>query len=93
VTVTIELFYSPMCLYCPKARKIVTEIADELDGKVRVEEVNILSTAGMEKSEKYNVKGVPSIVINGRAKITGVPTVVQLRKAILQELDRETVSS
>lgn len=93
MTVKIDLFYSPTCLYCPEARKIVLEIAEEFSGKVRVEEINILSSTGTEKLEKYSVKGVPTIVINSKTKITGIPTTSQLREAVLRELDRKEVSS
>lgn len=88
MTVAIELFYSPMCLYCPKAKKILMEIAEEFGGEIQVEEINVLSPAGLEKAEEYGIKGVPSIILNNKAKITGVPTVQQLRKAIQRELDR-----
>jgi len=86
VTVTIELFYSPMCLYCPEAKKILMEIAEELDEKIRVKEINVLSSAGMEKAEKYGVKGVPTIIVSGRVKVEGVPARERLRKIIQQEL-------
>jgi small redox-active disulfide protein 1 len=88
MTVTIELFYSPLCLYCPKAKKVVLEIAGEFGGKIKVEEVNVLSPAGLEKAEKYGVQGVPTIILNNKVKIAGVPTLQQLRKAIQRELDR-----
>lgn len=88
MTVAIELFYSPTCLHCPEAKKILMEIAEEFSGKIQVEEINVLSPAGLEKAEKYGIKGVPSIILNSRAKITGVPTVQQLRKAIQRGLDR-----
>lgn len=93
MTVKIELFYSPMCLYCPEARKIVLDIAEEFSGKVQIEEINILSSAETEKLEKYSVKGVPTIVINSKAKITGIPTILQLRKAVQRELDRKEALS
>lgn len=88
MTVTIELFYSPTCLHCPEAKKIVMEIAEEFGGKIRVEEVNILSSAGLEKAENYGVKGVPTIAIDGKTKITGIPSKEKLRIMIQRELDR-----
>jgi len=86
VTITIELFYSPMCLYCPEAKKILMEIAEELDKRIRVKEINVLSSAGLEKAERYGVKGVPTIIVNGRVKVEGVPARERLRKIIQQEL-------
>jgi len=86
VTITIELFYSPMCLYCPEAKKILMEIAEELDEKIQVKEINVLSSAGLEKAERYGVKGVPTIIVNGRVKVEGVPARERLRKIIQQEL-------
>jgi small redox-active disulfide protein 1 len=93
MTVVVELFYSPMCLYCPEARKVVMEVADEFGERVRVEEVNVLSPTGVERAERYGVRGVPTIIVDGRVKIEGVPTAEQLRRAIQQELDRREASS
>jgi len=84
--VTIELFYSPMCPYCPEAKKILLEIAEEFSEKIQVEEVNVLYSTGLERAEKYDVREVPTIIINGRTKVTGVPTKERLRKIIQQEL-------
>lgn len=82
MTVMIELFYSPMCPNCPEAKKVVMEITDEYNGKIRVHEINILSSVGQEKAQIYNVKGVPTIILNGRTKIVGVPTLEQLREKL-----------
>jgi len=87
VTVTIELFYSPMCQHCPKAKKVLMEIAEEFSGKIRVEEVNILSSTGIERAENYGFKGVPAIVINRKAKISGLPSKEKLRMIIQRELE------
>mgnify|MGYP001026408252 FL=1 len=86
MTVTVELFYSPTCLYCPRARKTLLEAAEELGENVRVREINVLSQAGVEEAEKYGVRGVPTMVVNGKAQITGVPTREQLLRAIQGEM-------
>jgi len=75
-----------MCPYCPEAKKILWEVAEEFGEKIQVEEINVLSSIGLEKAEEYDVSGVPTIVINGRTKVAGVPTRERLRKIIQQEL-------
>ena len=75
-----------MCPYCPQAKKILTEVAEEFGEKIQVEEINVLSSTGLERAEKYDVRGVPTMIINGRTKVAGVPTRERLRKIIQQEL-------
>lgn len=93
VALSIEFFYSPMCTYCPEARKSVMDVVEGLSDKirVRVKEVNVLSPSGIEKAELYGIKSTPTIVINRRTKITGVPSKEQLYKAIQRELDKEGI--
>jgi len=50
------------------------EIAEESGEKIYIKEVSILSPAGLEKIQKHGIKGVPTIIVNGRTKITGVPS-------------------
>jgi len=90
MTVMLELFYSPICPNCPKAKKVIMEITDEYNEKIRVQEINILSSVGQEKAQKYSVKGVPTIILNGRTKIVGVPTLKQLRRKLQVYVGRES---
>lgn len=83
---TTELFYSPVCPYCPQTRKVLWEIVEEFGEKTQVEEINVLSSTGLERAEKYDVSGVPTMIINGRTKVAGIPTRERLLKIIQQEL-------
>jgi len=58
------------------------EVAEEFGKKIWVKEVNILSSAGLEKIQKHDIKGVPTIIINGKTKITGVPSKEKMYKVI-----------
>jgi len=50
------------------------EIAEGFGEKIWIKEVNILSPAGLEKIQKHEIKSVPTIFVNGRTKIIGVPS-------------------
>jgi small redox-active disulfide protein 1 len=84
--VVMELLYSPVCPHCPKAKEVLLEVLEEIDGKVRFEEVNVLSREGFERAKRYGVKAVPAIIINKRRKIVGVPTKERLLKILKDEV-------
>lgn len=73
-------------MYCPEAKKILWEIAEEFGEKIRVEETNVLSSVGLERVEKYGIKGVPTMIVNNNVKVIGIPTREGLRKIIQREL-------
>jgi len=83
MTVRIELFYSPACPLCPRARELVMSL-DE-DNNMQIEEVNILSNEGLKRAENYGVSSLPTIVLNGKTKLTGLPSRSNLMKMIQQE--------
>ncbi|MBU1486947.1 thioredoxin family protein [bacterium] len=66
----LELFYSPLCPTCPKAKEVTREIVEE--ERVEYEEINILSPDGEEKAAKYGIKSVPAVVIDEGEPIFGV---------------------
>lgn len=86
MTATIELFYSPICPYCPEAKRVLIAVAEKLDNEIEIEEVNVLSSTGYERAEKYHIMGVPTFVINGRVRVMGVPSKEQLHDLIRKEL-------
>ena len=72
----IELFYSPLCSLCPQAKEVARAVAEEQ--QVRLEEINIFAPEGEARANKYGIKGVPTLVVNGERRITGVPDKEQL---------------
>jgi len=85
----IELFYSPICPFCPKAKEALLEVLEKVNQKIRLDEVNVLSLEGLKRAEKYEVMAVPTIIVNMRHKIVGVPTESRLLKIINHEIVKE----
>ena len=85
--VIIELFYSPLCTYCTLARSVVEDLSAELGEEIllKIEEYNIFSEDAMKKKEMYNIQEVPTLIINRRIRITGVPDKNRLRKIVKKE--------
>ncbi len=86
----IELFYSPACPHCPKAKEILLEVLEKIDQKIHLDEVNILSPEGLKRAEKYGVMAVPTTIINMRHKIVGIPAKDRLLKLINHEVMKPT---
>jgi glutaredoxin len=78
----IELFYSPLCPTCPQAKDIAREVA-ETKG-VFLEEINVLSPEGGERSAAYQIKSVPYLVVNGNRHIAGVPSRERLESLLTE---------
>jgi len=64
----VELFFNPVCPFCPQARKLL---------------VNTYTEEGIKRGMSLRVMAVPSIAVDGRVKISGWPfTVEDLEKAL-----------
>ena len=85
MTVKVEVFYSPYCLHCPTAMKIVRDVCSGFRD-IEIEEVNCLEDEGMQRAIKYRISFVPTIVINGKTKLIGILNENDLSKTIEDEL-------
>ncbi len=88
--VYVEEFMSPGCTGCPAARQMLKELSEELEGEMTVEEVDI--TVDTTRAAEYGIMSVPSIVINGVLKFTGVPKKEELKKALEEEFETDEPS-
>lgn len=62
-TVTVEYFYIPGCLKCEKATPVVENVISSYGGGVNFLKYNA-NEEGRELAIKYQLPGVPSVVIN-----------------------------
>ncbi len=84
--VYVEEFMSPGCVGCPAVREMLEELSGEFSDKLTVEEVDI--TVDTTRATQYGIMSVPAIAINGILKFVGIPSKEELKKAILEELER-----
>ena len=84
--VYVEEFMSPGCVGCPAVKEMLEELSGEFRDKLTVEEVDI--TVDTTRATQYGIMSVPAIAINGILKFVGVPSKEELKKAILEELER-----
>jgi small redox-active disulfide protein 1 len=75
--ILIELFTSPTCPYCPRAKEIAEKIVRRMPGVILIErDVSEPENAAIARS--YGIQGVPAMVINRKYRILGVPREEQL---------------
>ncbi len=84
--VYVEEFMSPGCVGCPAVKEMLKELSGEFGDKLTVEEVDI--TVDTARAAQYEIMSVPAVVVNGILKFIGVPGKEELKKAILEELER-----
>ncbi len=82
--VHVELFFSSSCPYCPAAKKMLHEIAAHYGDRLKIEEIDAWSNSGEERASKYDIKLVPSLVIDGEKKMEGIPNRALMSKVIEQ---------
>jgi len=85
--VYIEDFMSPGCVGCPAVKEMLKSLSEELSGEITVEEVDI--TVDTTRAAQYGIMSVPAIAINGVLKFMGVPEKQELKKALMEELERD----
>ncbi|MBT3284447.1 thioredoxin [Candidatus Bathyarchaeota archaeon] len=78
----IELFYSPVCPHCPKARELLKEYKAATPG-FEYTEVDTYTSEGVDRGMSINVMAVPSFVVDDEIKLVGWPfTAEDISKAI-----------
>lgn len=78
----IEIFYTPGCSECVAAHANLRTIAQEAVEEVEWCELNILEE--LDHAVELGVITLPSIVIDGELVFTSMPTVAQLREALIK---------
>jgi thioredoxin 1 len=74
-------FYTPNCVFCKKIEPMLVALKGDFEGRLDV--VKIDAAANLEIAAKYEVRGVPTLILftNGNAqdRKTGFMTVTMLR--------------
>jgi cytochrome c biogenesis protein CcdA len=68
--VTVEYFYDPACQKCAKAAPVVDSVVTSYSDRVSFSKYNILTDEGLSLARKYQLPGVPSVVINEQKLIS-----------------------
>ncbi len=67
--VVVEYFFDPACQKCAKASPVIESVVSSYIG-INFSKHNILTNEGLSLAKKYQLPGVPSIVINGQKLIS-----------------------
>jgi len=78
----IELFYSPGCSACGDRQAKLRAAAQAAIKDVEWHEINVLNR--LDHAVELGVMTLPSIAIDGEVVFTSMPTVGQLRKALIE---------
>ncbi len=67
----VKLIYASWCPSCPAAKSFWNRLRQEVP--FNYEEIDIDSPRGKELAERYNIKSVPTSLVNDRPYFVGVP--------------------
>ncbi len=70
--ILIELFTSPTCPHCPRAKEVAERVVRQLPGALLIER-DVTEPENQRAAAEYGIKGVPTLVLNRRYIITGAP--------------------
>lgn len=68
----IELFTSPTCPHCPAAKRVTESVVKQMEGALLIER-DVSIPEHVEIAARYGIQGVPTIVVNSKYKMVGVP--------------------
>jgi protein-disulfide isomerase len=85
----IEVITSPNCPHSPKALKVAKQLVSKFKFPVILQESSIITEEGQARAYEFNVDSTPAILINGRIAFVGVPTVHELKDAVMEVKSRE----
>ena len=78
----VELFYSPVCPYCPHARELLKQYQQD-NPSFEYIEIDTYTEEGIERGMSLQVMAVPSLVVDDKIKLSGWPfTLEDISKAI-----------
>ena len=78
----VEVFYTPGCSECVAAHAKLRTVAQEAVRDVEWRELNVLDE--LDHAVELGVITLPSIVVDGELVFTSMPTVEQLRIALIE---------
>ncbi|MBT3463647.1 hypothetical protein HOD20_06250 [archaeon] len=89
----VEVFTSPTCPHCPSAKKIAKEVCDKRED-VKFLETSTMTSKGSKRAQKFDVRGVPTLIITGpgtneRIGYVGTPSKDSLNNMINIALGKE----
>ncbi len=78
----VELFHAPGCSECVAAHAKLRTAAREAVKDLEWRELNVLDA--LDYAVELGVLTLPSIVVDGQLVFTSMPTVAQLREALIE---------
>ena len=78
----VEIFYTPGCSECVAAHAKLRATAQDAVKDLEWLELNVLDE--LDHAVELGVITLPSIVVNGELVFTSMPTVTQLREALIE---------
>lgn len=88
MVVEVEILKTRTCPFCPLATEVVKKVAKEFGDKVKVIETYVDEGKNLERAKALGIVSVPTILVNGIIKFSGVPR-EELLKMVIQEALRE----
>ena len=80
----VEIFHTPGCSACVATHEELRTVAHDAVKDLDWREVNILDQ--LDYAVELGVLTLPSIVIDGKLVFTSMPTVTQLRAALIERI-------
>lgn len=86
MTVVVEIFTSPTCVYCPGAKKVLEEVTKDSED-ILVFEHSSATQEGRQRAQEFGISSVPTIFVSspGNKEILafqGIPSKNKLAEAI-----------
>jgi glutaredoxin len=86
MVVRVDIFTSAFCQHSAGAINVMKKIAPDFKREVDWNEISIETGSGKERAKAMGVTHVPTIVIDGRIVLVGMPSKSKLTEEITKRL-------
>ena len=83
----IEVLTNPACSHCPAAIRATQELMEsnpELSGRVKWKEIRANTSEGRKRTRKYQIRGVPTIILTNKNGQIGIIPGAPMEKKYLE---------
>ncbi|MDG6243881.1 MAG: thioredoxin family protein [Methanolobus sp.] len=69
--VKVTLVHSEWCHFCPTAKKLWRDLKEKYD--FEYEEIELDSSEGRELARQFNIRSIPTTIIDDKVAFVGIP--------------------
>ncbi|MCF7795172.1 thioredoxin [Patescibacteria group bacterium] len=82
-------FWAPWCMPCKMMAPVLDELADEMEGKVKIAKLNTEESENQEYAAKYQIQSIPNMKLFKNGEVIADFVGLRPKEALQEEIEKE----